>query len=467
MTSSLPAEQEHEHYHRLLQKYDVSGPRYTSYPTAVQFSDAFDINRYQDLVRAETSIAPLSIYVHIPFCRDICYYCGCHKIVTRKQELASEYLDYLEKEIALQSKLYGDRRPVTQLHWGGGTPTFLNPGEITELMHAIASHFHLVDCDSREYSIEVDPRTISKDTLALIKGLGFNRLSMGIQDFDPVVQAAVNRLQGFDHVQTLNTTAKNLGFSSVSFDFIYGLPHQSLDSMRATLQKVLVLSPDRLCFYNYAHMPDRFPTQRSIDRLTLPTADEKLQMLELITETLEQEGYVHIGMDHFVKPTDELAKAQQRGKLQRNFQGYSVNMATTLVGMGPSAISSSNNGFCQNVKALPDYYEHLNRGQLPVQRGVLKSRDDQIRAEVIHQICCKRELDTEELNGRFSIDSGAYFAEAWPQIEEMSREGIVDRNTHGFSVTKRGKPFLRNICMLFDHYYQANGGAQRIYSKAL
>ncbi len=320
-SNSTPAEYRADM--ELAQKYACQGPRYTSYPTAPQFRQDFPLDRYRawQAEDGDHKRAPLSLYLHVPFCNDICYYCACNKIVTRQKGVAQRYLGHLQREIEMQSELVGHQRPITQMHWGGGTPTYLDNAQITELMHMLASHFRLLDKGYREYSIEIDPRTISHATVALLKGVGLYRISLGIQDFDPMVQMAINRIQPYAEVASLVDCIRAHGFRSLSFDLIYGLPHQDRHTIVETLRKVITLRPDRIACYNYAHLPERFTSQRAIDRLTLPEPQEKLLLHEIISHTLQDAGYLHIGMDHYVLPNDELAIAQGEGRLQRNFQG--------------------------------------------------------------------------------------------------------------------------------------------------
>jgi oxygen-independent coproporphyrinogen-3 oxidase len=437
----------------LLEKYNVPGPRYTSYPTAIEFSECFDADDYRRLWRGPAApAAPLSLYVHIPFCENICYYCACNKIVTRRKQEARRYLDHLQQEISLQSQLIGRTRPVTQLHWGGGTPTYLSGAELTELMHLLASHFTLLDEADREYSIEIDPRTIDSGVLALLKGLGFNRLSFGVQDFDEQVQLAINRLQTPQQIGSLLDAARDYGFASISFDLIYGLPRQTITSLRRTLLQVIALAPDRIAFYSYAHLPQRFPTQRHIDRLAMPTVSKKLAMLMFANELLGAAGYRHIGMDHFVRPHDALARAQERGRLQRNFQGYSTCRAPDLVGLGVSAISSTPNGYAQNTKQLSDYYQRLERGELPVARGRRLHDDDRIRGYVIMEIICNLQLELRALSERFGITFTDYFGSEQAEQKQLSADGLIALDGERLQVTATGRLLLRNICMVFDRY---------------
>ncbi len=438
----------------LIAKYDVQGPRYTSYPTALQFDPAYDetVYREQALGQLQQTISPLSLYVHVPFCQNICYYCACNKIVTSDHGVARTYLDYLSKEISLQSDLVGKHRTVMQLHLGGGTPTFFDGAELTELMHLLASHYHLTDSERREYSIEIDPRTVTRDSLALLKGLGFNRLSLGVQDFDERVQQAINRRQRYGMIETLTETARLYQFKSISYDLIYGLPLQTLNTLEQTLDKTIKLSPDRIAFYSYAHLPERFKTQRAIDRMDLPSATEKLAMLSMISSKLLAAGYVHIGMDHFVKPEDDLAMAQRAGKLQRNFQGYSTCMAPDLIGLGVSSISSLKNSYAQNERKLETYYQRLDANQLPIAKGLSLSSDDQIRAEVISRIICNLQLDTKVVEEAFGLVFSDYFSRELLALKPMENDGLIRWHGDKMAVTDLGRFMVRNICMVFDKY---------------
>jgi len=437
----------------LIRKYDVAGPRYTSYPTALQFESGFGSREYESyLLERPPAIGPLSLYVHIPYCRNICYYCACNKIVTRDSEVAERYIVALEKEIALLSRHFDRRRRVTQLHWGGGTPTFLSPAELTRLMHGLAKHFSLIDSPEREYSIELDPRAVDPGTIALLKGLGFNRVSMGVQDFDPAVQRAINRIQPYDMVETLVDAVRQMRFKSLSFDLIYGLPLQSPGTMEKTLAQVISLDPDRISCYSYAHLPDMFKSQRSIDRMQLPTADAKLEILHTIIDTLIDAGYLYVGMDHFVKPSDELAQALHDGTLQRNFQGYSTQLAPELLGIGVSSISSTRDLYCQNVKTVDEYYAMLEQDKLPVQRGLRLSAEDRLRRDVIMQLICRMGIDTTETGERHGVDFQSHFARELAVLEDMGREGLVSIEGSRIHVTAAGRPLVRNICMVFDAY---------------
>jgi oxygen-independent coproporphyrinogen-3 oxidase len=437
----------------MARKYATQGPRYTSYPTAPQFSEEFDLQRYRNWQAGKPRrTEPLSIYVHLPFCHDICYYCACNKIVTRKPGVASEYLRHLSRELAMQSELVGADRPVTQMHWGGGTPTYLDDGEITELMHALASNFRLLDKGYREYSIEIDPRTVSPATIALLKGVGFNRVSLGIQDFDERVQKAVNRLQPYDQVADLVEAVRAHGFRSLSFDLIYGLPFQDHRSMSETLRKVISLRPDRIACYNYAHLPERFLPQRSIDRLTLPEPEEKLVLAQMISATLQDAGYRYIGMDHYVLPDDDLAMAQGEGRLQRNFQGYSLRIAEDLLGVGVSSISQIGDFYLQNARGVDEYYALLDEGRLPMTRGYMINSEDRLRRHVIMALICELTLDVKECEREFGVDFFAHFADAIANLRSAEADGLIQIGRDQLQVTPEGRPFLRNICMPFDEY---------------
>jgi len=469
MTSSIPTPHTHPEIspaHRadmeLAAKYACDGPRYTSYPTAPQFRQDFPAEQYLSWQGrdGDHKRAPLSLYVHLPFCNDICYYCACNKIVTRERGVARQYLDRLQKEIEQQSELVGRRRPITQMHWGGGTPTYLDNAEITELMHLLASHFRLLDKDYREYSIEIDPRTVEISTIALLKGVGFNRISLGIQDFDPLVQQAVNRIQPYEQVVPLVDCIRSHQFRSLSFDLIYGLPNQHRHTMRETLRKVISLRPDRIACYNYAHLPQRFSSQRAIDRLDLPLPEEKLLLQQMISHTLQDAGYLHIGMDHYVLPDDELAIALQEGRLQRNFQGYSLHMADDLLGLGVSAISQIGDFYLQNERDLQQYYALVDAGGLPFTRGCKVTSEDKLRRHIIMSLISDLRLDIADCNRQFGIDFPTKFSRELAALGSMASDGLLEITPREIAVSHRGRPFLRNICMPFDAYLNAHSGDQ-------
>jgi oxygen-independent coproporphyrinogen-3 oxidase len=455
---------------RLLAKYDVSGPRYTSYPTAAQFQPGFDGNDFLNTVYSEVeSITPLSLYIHIPFCENICYYCACNKVVTRDKSVVRKYLDYLHKEMALlhlQLKLH--HRPVTQLHWGGGTPTFLDAGEMTELMYMTAQHFNLVQDAQRDYAIEIDPRSVTHETIDLLRGLGFNRISLGIQDFNPAVQHAINRVQNVEMVSALVNYIRERAFHSLNFDLIYGLPLQTESTLAQTLDQVIAMSPDRISYYNYAHLPERFLPQRAIDRLTLPTAEQKIRLLALIIEKLTAAGYLYIGMDHFVKPGDSLAVAQTDGHLSRNFQGYTIAKSDELIGLGVSAISSLSDVYVQNHTDLDAWYAALDLSHLPIAKGVVLTSEDKLRRQVIQEILCYRRFDIGGWEAATGESFLQYFAGSLPNLQEMAADGILTLTSERIEVNPAGYPFLRNIAMLFDAYLQKHlESGQASYSRAI
>lgn len=451
---------------QLIRKYDRSGPRYTSYPTALQFHENFSEADYRGWAQiGNVGLLPLSLYVHIPFCDTVCYYCACNKIITRNRARASDYLGYLYREIARQGALFERQRPVRQLHWGGGTPTYISHREMANLMAALREHFQLLDHDQGEYSIEIDPRSVDGDTLALLRELGFNRVSFGVQDLDPRVQRAVNRWQPLEQNQAVIREARRLGYKSVSLDLIYGLPHQSVTSFAATLDGIIALSPDRLSVFNYAHLPAIFKTQRQIDESSLPGPEEKLAILGLVMERLGQAGYVYIGMDHFARPEDELARALEDGSLQRNFQGYSTHGDCDLVGLGASSISRLGDSYSQNHKDLDHYKAAIDASRLPLARGVDLGHDDLLRREVINQLICRFRLDRAAVEARFGIDFGDYFAEELETLSLMAEDGLLAMDAWGVDVLPRGRMLIRNICMVFDRYLQANAPGR--FSKAI
>lgn len=439
----------------LIRRYDTSGPRYTSYPTAVQFTEAFGEAEYRDWARRSNETdtpAPLSLYFHIPFCNTVCFYCACNKVITANRKRAQPYLDHLFREIRMQGELFDRDRPVEQLHWGGGTPTFISDEQMRALMDETRRHFSLRDDDSGEYSIEIDPREADAGTMALLRELGFNRISLGVQDFDPRVQKAVNRIQSEEETSAVLEAARAEGFKSTSVDLIYGLPHQSVDSFAVTLDKVIAMAPDRLSVFNYAHLPQMFKTQRQIRAEELPSADEKLAILDYTIGRLTEAGYVYIGMDHFARPDDELAVAQREGTLYRNFQGYSTHADCDLVAMGATSISKVGDSYSQNLKGLEDYYAALEAGRLPVFRGIALSADDRLRREVITRLICNFELDFAAIEAGYGIDFADYFADALERLQPMQADGLVVVSAAGIQVQPRGRLLIRNICMVFDRY---------------
>jgi oxygen-independent coproporphyrinogen-3 oxidase len=451
---------------KLIEAYDIAGPRYTSYPTAVQFNEAFTVADYRRQVMLSNSLeTPLSLYIHLPFCATVCFYCACSKIITANRRRAAPYLQRLHKEIALQGHLFQRDRPVEQLHWGGGTPTFLDSGQMRTLMAQTRSHFSLLDDDSGEYSIEIDPREVNADTIVLLRELGFNRLSMGVQDFDADVQRAVNRIQPRELTETALVVARDAGFRSISLDLIYGLPLQTVASFDRTLDEVIALDPDRLSVFNYAHLPAMFKVQRQIDATRLPPREEKIEILKHIIQRLGDAGYVYIGMDHFAKPQDELAIAQRSGTLYRNFQGYSTHADCDLIGLGMTAIGKVGDSYSQNAKTLDDYYAALDDDRLPIYRGIRLSADDCLRRAVISELICHAELNFIAIEDQYAIRFHEYFKPELSRLAVMEGDGLLQLRADGIAVTPAGRLLIRNICMVFDRYLEGNG--EKRFSRAI
>ena len=451
----------------VIRRFDVNGPRYTSYPTADRFVEAFDAEAYRGWLGRRTIggiSRPLSLYVHIPFCNTICYYCACNKIITKDHGRSAKYLKYLGKELAMQAEALEGSHDVVQLHWGGGTPTFLSNDEMRHLMDMTREHFRLLP--NGEYSIEVDPRKVDAVTVALLGELGFNRMSIGVQDFDPAVQQAVNRIQSLEETQLVIEAARASGFKSVSVDLIYGLPKQNVISFNRTLEEVIRLSPDRLSIYNYAHLPGLAKPQRRISETDLPSPDAKLQILQLAIRRLTDAGYVFIGMDHFAKPDDELAIAQRQGRLHRNFQGYSTHAEADLMAFGVSSISKVGPSYCQNVKTLDEYYDSLDRGVLPVMRGIELTADDLLRRSIIQALMCHFELSIESIEIAHLIDFKSYFSAELDALREMERAGLLKIDSQWLSVEPRGRMLVRAIAMVFDRYLRSDRERMR-YSKVI
>ena len=437
----------------LIRRYAGSGPRYTSYPTAMEFSPSVGEQDYVNWVsESNLSRRPLSLYVHIPFCAHVCFYCACNKVVTADRSKAEPYLESLYREIRLQASLVDPDRRVDQLHWGGGTPTFLSEKQMCDLMQVLGENFYLHEDDSGEYSIEIDPRELREDTLPILREIGFNRVSLGVQDFNPDVQQAVHRVQSPEQTLGAMRQARELGFRSINIDLMYGLPLQTPESFAETLDGVIEVRPDRLSVFNYAHLPERFKPQRRISAVDLPSADAKLNILSVTIDKLTAAGYQYIGMDHFALADDELSAAQRNGTLHRNFQGYSTHSDSDLVGMGVSAISAMPGGYSQNHVKLEDYYRDLEVPRLPIARGVALNEDDRLRGEVIQQLICNNTLETEYIETRFGIDFDSYFAAELEQLKLMARDGLIKVGDHRLDVTARGRLLIRNVCKVFDHY---------------
>jgi oxygen-independent coproporphyrinogen-3 oxidase len=442
----------------LIKRYDKSGPRYTSYPTAPQMQPSLGEADYRKAALQTNegdAPRPLSLYFHLPFCNTVCYYCGCNKIVTKDRSRARPYLDRLAKEIELQGELYDRARPVAQLHWGGGTPTFISHDEMQQLMDQTGRHFSLLPNDEGEYSIELDPREVKPGTIPLLRKLGFNRMSMGVQDFDPKVQKAVNRIQPESDTLSVLKEARQHGFQSINMDLIYGLPFQSVESFTRTLEKIIDAEPDRLSVFNYAHLPEMFKPQRRINEADLPAPSAKLEILQMVIEKLTGAGYEYIGMDHFAKPEDELAIAQKNGTLYRNFQGYSTHADCDLVGMGLTSISMVGNSYWQNLKTEKEYYERLDSDRLPVFRGLVMTRDDEIRRAVIMELICHFRLDFGKIEKQFAIEFADYFTAELAGLNSMRQDGLLEMGESGLRVTGKGILLIRNICMIFDAYIPA------------
>ena len=447
----------------LIRRYDTAGPRYTSYPTAVAFGDfSADDYRYQAILSNEDLIPlPLSLYFHIPFCDTVCFYCACNKVVTKNHAKAEKYLDYLFREIDMQAVLYDRDRKVEQLHWGGGTPTFLSHDQIRALMDKTRQSFSLYDNDEGDYSIEIDPRSVSTETIRVLRECGFNRFSLGVQDVNEAVQRAVNRIQPISQTLEVIDACRTAGAKSISVDLIYGLPLQTRESFLETLETIVEWSPDRISVFNYAHMPHLFKPQRRINADHLPGSDEKLKILQLSVEHLMAAGYEYIGMDHFAKPTDELAQAQHNGSLHRNFQGYTTHADCDLIAMGVSAISNVADCYSQNHRHLDDYYAALDAGYLPVVRGITLDDDDLLRRFIIQQLTCQFELDMMLVENFYNVDFADYFARELGMLQPMEQDGLLTIENRRLQVTPRGRFLIRNICMVFDVSLRKQEIAQR------
>lgn len=451
----------------LISRYDQSGPRYTSYPTAVQFHDGFGPQEYRAAAQASNASGrPLSLYFHIPFCDTVCFYCACNKIATKDRTRSQPYLDRVYREMEMQGELFDRSRPVEQLHWGGGTPTFISAEQMRELMKVTGEHFTLLDDDTGEYSIEIDPREVTEETIGLLREIGFNRMSLGLQDLDPNVQKAVNRIQTAEETFGALKAARREGFRSLSMDLIYGLPLQTPQSFIATLDRVIEAEPDRLSIFNYAHLPEIFKPQRRINEEELPSADQKLEILQQVGEHLADAGYVYIGMDHFARPDDELAVAQREGELYRNFQGYSTHAHCDLVALGVTSIGMVGNTYAQNMRTLDEYYARIDAGELAIFRGIELNRDDELRRAVITQLICNFALDLDSISRDWDIRCEEYFADELKRLERMSKDGLISIEGPRIQVLPAGRLLIRNICMVFDHYLGADGQTAR-FSKVI
>jgi oxygen-independent coproporphyrinogen-3 oxidase len=450
----------------LIRSHDVSGPRYTSYPTADRFVEAFGEPQLRQWL-ARRNIGgfsqPLSLYVHLPFCENVCFYCACNKVVTRDRGRSAKYIKYLEKELALLDAQLGDARAIQSMHWGGGTPTFLAREEMRALMSALESVFRRAA--RAEYSIEVDPRAAEPGRIAFLAELGFNRISLGVQDFDPAVQKAVHRVQSVELTERVMAEARASGFASINLDLIYGLPKQTLDSFNRTLDEVLRLAPQRVALYSYAHLPKLFKPQRRIVEADLPSAEQKLQLMTLAIGRLTRAGYLYIGMDHFARADDDLAAAQRHGQLARSFQGYSTH-AGDLIGLGVSAIGQVGPTYYQNQKDLDAYYAALDAGRMPVLRGLELTADDLARRAVIHALMCQFRVSIEAIELSHLVDFGRAFAAELRILKKLEQEGLVEVQPDWITVTPRGRLLVRSICMVFDRYLR-EAREQASYSRVI
>lgn len=439
----------------LIRAYDVNGPRYTSYPTANLFSEDLAEGVVARALQALPEQAPLSLYLHVPFCDTICYYCACNKIITNNRKHAITYLARLYREMAMLQPLLPAGHQVEQLHFGGGTPTYLSDAQLAEVFGQLHSAFNLLDTEARDFSIEIDPRTVDPNRVTFLTSLGINRMSLGIQDFDPDVQLAVNRLQTEADTAAIMDAARSNGVKSLSVDLIYGLPQQNLTRFDRTLTRIAGLSPDRISLYSYAHLPERFKTQRQIKAEQLPNAETKLMLLKLAVDRLTDAGYVHVGMDHFARPGDELVLAQEHGGLHRNFQGYTTHGHCDLIGLGISAISSIGNLYCQNVKTLDEYVDAIDNDRYPTERGLLLTEDDRMVRALIGTLMCHYRLDVEAFEATWDVNLKAAFPDAWPRLDAMAADGLVQlpgQDDRVLSVTPEGRYLIRNVAMAFDRY---------------
>jgi oxygen-independent coproporphyrinogen III oxidase len=452
-----------------VRRFDRPGPRYTSYPTAVEFHEGVGEEAYRARLAeadARGGEAPLSLYAHLPFCEHRCLFCGCHVVITAHMPVAEKYLEYMKLEIGRVAALLPNRRRVVQMHWGGGTPTYFSPDQLSDLMGTYREHFQVVG--GAELAIEVDPRVTSRDHLDRLVELGFNRLSMGVQDLTPEVQKAITRDQTYEETADLMEYARRIGFTEgINLDLIYGLPEQRLETFESNLDQVLGLRPDRVAVYSFAYVPWIKGHQRKLDQDTLPSPELKLQLYLRAMERFLDAGYEPIGMDHFALPEDELAVAARGGRLHRNFMGYSVMPASDMIAFGISGIGEVQGAFFQNEKKLSTYYEALEAGRLPVSRGYVLDEDDRVRQYVIQQIMCNFRIARAEVAERFGVDFDRYFARSLESLREVEEAGFVERTDEGLRVMEEGRLFVRNVCMAFDRYLEAKTADKPVFSRTV
>ncbi len=437
----------------LIRRYDRNAPRYTSYPTAPQFHAGFDTQAYRTAaLLSNSSAVPLSIYVHVPFCANPCFYCGCNRVITRNRDQAARYVKALSAEIGMHGRLFHHHRPVEQLHFGGGTPTFLTLDQITEIMKRLRADFMLIDTPEREYGMEIDPRTVDRRTIEGLAQLGFNRISLGVQDFDPHVQEAVNRIQGIEQTREIVEHARRYGIDQIGFDLIYGLPRQTPQRFENTVREVIDIRPTRIAVYGYAHLPEIFKAQRQIRRSELPSSADRLALLQLTIDQLTKAGYVYIGMDHFALPDDKLVRALAAGALHRNFQGYSSHAQCDLIGVGVSAIGNVGDTYSQNLKDLGAYYAAVEHRQFAICKGLKLTADDRVRRDVIQQLMCSGRVEYSRIQANHCVDFPAYFASELTSLEPMQTDGLLTATGDSIEVSDKGRLLVRNIAMAFDAY---------------
>lgn len=456
-----------ETYEAIALKYTPVSPRYTSYPTANCFHSDFTPDDYIKLAHESNEYLmphPLSMYVHIPFCSNVCFYCACNKIITRDQQKAATYVEYIKKEIELKSRLFDPDREILQLHFGGGTPTFLSTEQLEEILSAIFSRLKLSQNNDAEISIEIDPRTIDTQYLERLKNIGFNRISLGVQDVDCQVQQAINRIQPLEMNQELFSHARKLGFESINLDLMYGLPHQTVQSFKTTLEKIVELKPDRISMFNYAHLPQRFKPQTRIKDKDLPAPADKLAIYLGAIDQLKEAGYQYIGMDHFALPDDQLNQAQKNKTLHRNFQGYTTHAHCDLVAFGVSGIGYLDDCYVQNHHTLDSYYQDIDAAQLPVSRGMVLTADDKLRRHIIMELMCLFQLDTKQVEKKFAIDFKRYFASELKQLVQMQNDELLTISDTSIQLTLSGRLFVRLICNVFDSYSvnKENAGSSKV-----